>query len=155
MRFNSLSGQVFLIDVDTGKVVRKKVYSKQCRKCCVDAKKGLMAEHFPLHNCSKNYAGSSKGMEATAALEMVKEVFEHQSIQTFVSEMVLHNDASTGTLLSHSLCELAEKVLNYKWPINSNGGKIPKSKDMGQLTSARPSNHQIFSRFNASNLLFW
>jgi hypothetical protein len=34
-------------------------------------------------------------MEATAALKMVKEVFEHQSIQAFVSEMVLDDDAST------------------------------------------------------------
>jgi hypothetical protein len=39
--------------------------------------KGLTADNFPERNCPKNFNGSSKGMEATAALEMVKELFDN------------------------------------------------------------------------------
>jgi prolyl oligopeptidase PreP (S9A serine peptidase family) len=117
-----------LIDVETGKVIAMRVYSKQCRKCCIYAKTGWMVENFPLHNCSKNYEGSSKGMEAKAALEMVKEIFENQSIQACVSEMVLDDDASTRALLSHSLRQQAEKDVNFEWPVDSNGKKYPNQK---------------------------
>jgi hypothetical protein len=51
-----------------GKVVGMMVYSKKCMKYCLFMKKGLTVDNYPPHNCPKNYDGSSKGMEATAAL---------------------------------------------------------------------------------------
>jgi hypothetical protein len=138
LSFNSLSGHAFLIDVETGKVVGKRVYSKKCRKCSAFIEKGLSASDIPTHNCTKNYDGSSKGMEATAALEMVKEIFDNENIQAFVSEMVLDDDASTRALLSHCLSELLQKVKDYEWPLDSNGKKIPKTKDVGKLPFDHP-----------------
>jgi hypothetical protein len=67
-------------------------------------------------------------MEATAALKMVKEVFKHQSIQAFVSEMVLDDGASTRALLSHSLHELAKMVVNFEWPVDLNRKKYRNQK---------------------------
>ena len=139
--YNSLSGHAFLIDVHTGKVVAMEVYSKKCLKCSNFAKQGLTTEEFPDHKCAKNYEGSSKGMEATAALAMVKRLFEHELVQAYVKEMVLDDDASTRALLSHCLSELAQFVVGYEWPRDSLGQKISKAKDVGKL----PLNHPIIT----------
>ena len=83
------------------------------------------------HQCPKNYEGSSKGMEAAAALAMVKRLFEDDLVQSYVKEMVIDDDASTCALLSHSLSKLAQFVVGFQWPVDSAGKKIPKSKDVG------------------------
>jgi hypothetical protein len=67
-------------------------------------------------------------MEATAALEMVKYIFEHETIKAFVSEMVLDDDASTLALLSHCLSELAKKDIDFQWPLDSTGKKYRNPK---------------------------
>jgi hypothetical protein len=136
--YNSLSGHAFLIDVRTGRVVGMKVFSKQCLKCCAFSRQGLAVDNYPPHNCSKNYEGSSKGMESSAALQMVKEVFEHDTVRACVTKMVIDDDASTRALLSHSLSELANRVVNYKWPVDSKGNKIPKAKEVGKLPFDHP-----------------
>jgi hypothetical protein len=136
--FNSLSGHAFLIDVVTGKIIAMQVYSKQCHKCCDYMKKGLSSEQFPEHKCPKNYEGSSKGMEATAALEMVKRLFENELVQSFVTETVIDDDASTRALLTRCLRKLAEFVVGFEWPVDSNGKKVPKSKDVGRLPVDHP-----------------
>jgi hypothetical protein len=139
MAFNSLSGHAFLIDVHTGKVISKRTYSKHCRKCSsYGIKNGATAEDCPPHNCPRNYDGSSKGMEATAALEMVKDVFGDVALKAYVAEMVIDDDASTRALLSHSLRELALNVTDFEWPVDENGKKLPKSKDIGQLPLDHP-----------------
>jgi hypothetical protein len=140
MSFNSLSGHAFIIDVGTGKVIGKRTFSKKCRKCAAfGLEMGATSVDCPPHNCSMNYGGSSKGMEATAALEMVKDLFENEEVQAFVNEMVLDDDASTRALLSHSLRELAQKCSDFVWPVDANGKKVPKTKDVGKL----PFNHPI------------
>ena len=136
--YNSLSGHAFLIDVHTGKVVAMQVYSKKCQKCSNYAKQGLTTDEFPDHKCAKNYEGSSKGMEATAALAMVKRLFEHELVQTYVKEMVLDDDASTRALLSHCLSDLAQFVVDYDWPTDAAGNKVPKAKDAGKLPFGHP-----------------
>jgi hypothetical protein len=136
--YNSLSGHAFLYDVHTGKVVGMQVYSKNCLKCSKYKRQGLTGENIPDHRCPKNYEGSSKGMEATAALQMVKRLFEHELVQAYVKEMVIDDDASTRALLSHCLSELAEFVAGYQWPVDSNGKKVPKAKDIGKLPFDHP-----------------
>jgi hypothetical protein len=89
-----------------------------------------MAENVPVHNCSKHYDGSSKGMGAAAALEMVKGLFENKEVRAFVIKMVIDDDASTRGLLSHSLAELARRVVNFEWPVDSKGEKLPVGKDV-------------------------
>jgi hypothetical protein len=67
--YNSLSGHAFLIDAHSVKIVAMQVCSKSCLKCSRAIKKGIAEENVPEHKCPKNYDGSSKGMEAAAALE--------------------------------------------------------------------------------------
>lgn len=94
----------------------------------------LTFENGPsVHNCPKNYTGSSKRMEATSALDMVKAVFEHKTVCAFVTEVVIDDDASTPALLLHSLCKLAWRVIDVQWPLDTNGRRVPKGKDMGKL----------------------
>jgi hypothetical protein len=98
----------------------------------------VLADDVPVHNCLKNYDGSSKGMEATAALEMVTGVYEQKEVKAFVTKMVIDDDASTRALLTHSLAELARRVANYEWPLGSNGKKVPVGKDVGKLPFGHP-----------------
>ena len=81
---NSQSGHAFIIDVNTSKVLAMQVYSKQCITCSNFTRQGWREDNMPEHKCSKKYDGSSKGMEATAALEMVKRVFEHEHVKAFI-----------------------------------------------------------------------
>jgi hypothetical protein len=97
--FNSLSGHAFLINILTGKIIAMQVYSKQCHKCCDYMKKGISSEQFPEHKCPTNYEGSSKGMEATAALEMVTQLFENELVQSFVTKMVMRWSQWRATIL--------------------------------------------------------
>jgi hypothetical protein len=77
-------------------------------------------------------------MEAAAALEMVKRLYEHEEVQVYVKEMVLDDDASTRALLTHCLKELADFfVLGFEWPQDSAGKRI--TKDVGKL----PVDHRV------------
>ena len=133
---NSQSGHAFVIDVNTSKVLAMQVYSKQCITCSNFTRRGYQEDNMPKHKCSKNYDGSSKGMEATAALEMVKRVFEHEHVKAFVAEMVIDDDASTRALLRHSLEELLVKVTDFNWPRDVKGRKLPKN--VGKLPWDHP-----------------
>jgi hypothetical protein len=78
-------------------------------------------------------------MEAsTAALEMVKGVFENEELKAVTTKMVIDDNASTRTLLTHSLGELARRVVNFEWPLDSNGRKVPVGKDAGKLPFGHP-----------------
>jgi hypothetical protein len=134
--YNSLSGHAFLIDAHSGKIVAMQVHSKSCLKCSRAVKKGIAEENVPEHKCPKNYDGSSKGMEATAALEMVKRLCKHEEVQVYVKEMVLNDDASTRALLTHCLKELADFVLGFEWPKDSAGKR--NMKQVGKLPVDHP-----------------
>jgi hypothetical protein len=77
-------------------------------------------------------------MEALSALEMVKEIFENEHNPAYISKMVLDDDASTRSLLAHSLSELQQKIDDYQWPVDANGKKLPKTKDVGKLPFDHP-----------------
>jgi hypothetical protein len=81
-------------------------------------------------NVQNNYDGLSKGMETTAALEMVKRLHKHDEVQVCAKEMVLDDDASARVLLTHCLKELADFVLGFEWPKDSAGKRI--AKDAGK-----------------------
>jgi hypothetical protein len=136
--YNSLSGHAFLIDVETGKVVAKQVYCKNCRKCLSYSKQGLTSDNYPEHNCSRNYGGSSKGMEPKSALGMMLGLYYHPRYKLAVDQMVIDDDASTRALVSHCLAELAKNNPAFEWPVDDKGKKIPKSKDVGQLPLDHP-----------------
>jgi hypothetical protein len=77
-------------------------------------------------------------MEATAALQMVKGVFENNDVRACVTKMVLDDDTSTRAVLSHSLLERAQRVVGFEWPVDAAGKKIPEGKDRGRLPFEHP-----------------
>ena len=63
----------------------------KCSKCAAARKKyGPVAEHL----CPLNYAGSSKGMEATAALEMVVKVWDKFNGTVYIKCIVSDDDST-------------------------------------------------------------
>ena len=77
-------------------------------------------------------------MEAAAVLEMVKGMFNHTEVKAYVLRMVIDDDASMRALLCHSLSELERSIIDYEWPVDKKGKKVPKSKDKEQLPLDHP-----------------
>ena len=68
--YDSNSGHAYFIGCCSGKVVSMLVYSKKCTKCDIAVAMG--EEPMDHENCVQNYrTGSSKAMEASAALGMI------------------------------------------------------------------------------------
>ena len=65
-KYDSLSGHAFMIGAESRKVIHCVVTSKMCATCQSAESNGTVAKE---HKCPKNYSGSSKAMEADAALE--------------------------------------------------------------------------------------
>jgi hypothetical protein len=56
-----------------------------------------------LPDCPQNYTGSSKGMEAKAALDCVNQVWSEADIEAFISMICINNDATARVYLQHSI----------------------------------------------------
>lgn len=78
-----------MIGNQSGKIVAFDVRSKDCRKCTYCAAKGVS---IPEHDCSKNWNGSSKGMEPDVGACLV-ESLEKQGVT--VSTMIMDDDCTT------------------------------------------------------------
>jgi hypothetical protein len=86
----------------------------------------------PKHRCPENYAGSSKGMEAQAALDCVNQIWSHDGIEAFVRLICIDDDASTKAYLQHSFFDLDSK--NMLRPKNKKGEpKTGKKNNKGKL----------------------
>jgi hypothetical protein len=148
--YNSDSGTQLIIGNKTLKCIAVACMSKRCAKC--ERKK----EHLP-EFCSKNYEGSSKGMEATGALRNVLHLFN--SLDVYVREYVMDDDASTKTILKHAYKTLVDAGLfdMGDWPRNKNG---KKKEDRGELPVLHPTiafiadcNHRVRTYAKAYFLL--
>ena len=91
--YSSDSGTHFLIGLETKKIVAYCAMSRRCSKC----ERGSPRDD---HNqfCSKNYEGSSGGMEATGALRNTLQVM-NSSAGCFVSKFVMDDDSTTKAIL--------------------------------------------------------
>ena len=110
-KYDSISGHAFMVGARCRKVLACLVCSKLCAIC--EGAKRLNKEPAA-HKCVKNYEGSSKGMEAHAALELVKHAKRHRGF--IVGCVVADDDSSMKALLRHSYTELVANNLGYKWP---------------------------------------
>mmetsp|Transcript_37363 Transcript_37363/g.54638 ORF Transcript_37363/g.54638 Transcript_37363/m.54638 type:complete len:456 (-) Transcript_37363:846-2213(-) len=117
----SISGHAFLIGARTKKVLANIVCAKECDKCKQSHANGKKAEP---HHCPKNYEGSSKAMEANAALEVTKRMFADHPI--YIEKIVADDDSSMKALVRHSY-EEKEKENHlfplWSWPCTSEGQK--------------------------------
>jgi hypothetical protein len=85
-----------------------------------------------LHNCPRNHEGSSKGVEARAALECVLKVWGHSDIKAFIEVICIDDDTSTKAYLMHAFADL--DALLMPCPKNKKGNpKKSKRDDKGRL----------------------
>ena len=98
-RYDSPSGHGLLVGQKNKSVLCHKVFSKWCRTCDMERENG---ERVPDHICPKNYGGkSSKSMEADAALNMFKHLYETYDNKVYIEQFISDDDSSTRNLLCH------------------------------------------------------
>ena len=104
--YDSLSGQGLMIGYRTKRVVAVQNYSKVCNICQRHsiAMDKYETPDIPVreHNCPKNHEGSSKGMEAKAALECVNRVWSQSEMRALSKLFV-----STTTQVLELTCHIA------------------------------------------------
>ena len=82
----------------SNKIVLAIVSSKICTKCSIAESNG---EEPPVHVYSRNYYGSSKGMEIDAALHLYKRIFIDNNKKDVLKAIVADDDSSVRVLLMH------------------------------------------------------
>ncbi|XP_063406027.1 uncharacterized protein LOC134689985 [Mytilus trossulus] len=87
--YNSNTGHASLIGKETGKVLQFSLRSKSCQICALYQSKN---HTIPVHECSKNWDGSSKAMEPDMAISMARELEE-----TGCAIDVIHGDNDSTT----------------------------------------------------------
>jgi hypothetical protein len=138
--YDSLSGQGLMIGYRTKRVVAVQNYSKVCSICERHSKAMAKLETPDVavsqHNCSRNHEGSSKGMEAKAALECVNRVWSMSETSAFIDVICIDDDASTRAYLSHCFADL-DALLLPRPTTKAGVRKTAKRDDKGRL----PRNH--------------
>ena len=71
--YPSLLGHCTLIGTETGKCIGYAVWSKQCSVCDKAREKNVRTK---VHDCCRNWNGSSKAMEPDMVVQIVKEISE-------------------------------------------------------------------------------
>jgi len=107
-----LSRHAFLIGGRTQKILQRICYSKTCGICKQNWKKAglskdeianqtLKGELLPdsTHRCPRNFNGTSKSMEAQAALSLVEKI--HTTGDCCVSELIIDDDSTLCSHLHH------------------------------------------------------
>jgi hypothetical protein len=140
--YDSLSGQGLMIGYRTKRVVAVQNYSKVCSICERHSKTmemhGTPDVAVRLHNCPRNHEGSSKGMEAKAALECVNRVWTASETRAFIDVICIDDDATTKAYLTHCFADLDEMMRPH--PTTKAGvPKTSKRDDKGRL----PKNHPV------------
>ena len=97
-RYDSLSGHALAIGCLSNKILNVVVSSKICRQCSIARKNG---EEPPEHVCPQNYEGSSKAMEADAALTLYKGIYHKYDKKIHLKAVVADDDSSIRALLKH------------------------------------------------------
>ena len=100
-RYDSLSGCAIAFGLRSALPIGIEPMSSVCIKCTkgTDHDKDV---------CSKNYKGSSKGMEASGAVKIVTRLFEDWINKCYVCNLVTNDDSSVRKILTHSYKELID-----------------------------------------------
>ena len=120
--YNSDSGHSVMFGNKTKKIVSCYPMSKRCAKC---------EQNIPHSKecCSKNYDGSSKGMEAYAGSFHTRNIWSQYG--AFIGECVMDDDSSTRSVMRHNHRRRVELGLIKSMPLTAGGnatvdhGKLP------------------------------
>ena len=97
-RYDSLSGHAFMIGARSKKIIDCNVSSKLCMKCFHAKRTNKKAK---AHRCPKNYDASSKAMEADAALQLYKSLYDNSQGTIALQSIVADDDSSMRAKLRH------------------------------------------------------
>ena len=103
--YNSMSGHGSLIEKDSGKLIAYGCRVTSCKVCDIAAK---ASEEPKPHDCRRNWSGSSKAMEQSVAVELVREV---HSDDAAVTTIVMDDDSTT---LSHLRKEYNPQIVKWR-----------------------------------------
>ena len=128
-KYDSMSGVGTMIGHYTQKIINCGIRSKTCRTCTYWSNKNVVP---PEHDCSKNFLGTSKAMEADVGATLVKNI-ENASDKAVVRTMVTDEDCTTIARIRAEAGHEVEKwsdlnhlkncVTNAIWKLNK---KFPK-----------------------------
>jgi hypothetical protein len=116
----------------SGLVVALHYMSRRCAKCEI----GELQDKDNPHDksvCSRNYTGSSKGMEAHGALKSCLHLHLNRNVVWEI--MVMDDDSSTQNLLRWNFAEAIDKQMMTEVPLTKGGNK---REDKGQLPLSHP-----------------
>eukprot|EP00957_Ditylum_brightwellii_P007295 554243-Ditylum_brightwellii.AAC.1 len=109
--YDSISGHALMSGARAKLILACMICCKFCGICNATERVGKVPEE---HECCKNDEGSSKGMEAFAALELIKKTFNNRGF--IVVFIVANNDSSMKALLCHSYEDHKANKENFVWP---------------------------------------
>ena len=141
-RYDSISGHALKIGVLSDKILTAAVSSKMCIIC---SNAENIDEEPPDHICPRNYEGSSKAMEADAALHLYENMFYNSNKQLTLKAIVADDGSTMRALLCHT------SIVNKR-------GRLP-TEIHGPEWLADPSRQtkviakSIFNLTNASKLI--
>jgi len=122
---NSPSGLGTMIGVKSQKVIALILLNRGCAHCDRSKRKKKNPKQ---HKCVNSHPGTSKSMEAVAAVNLVVMLSERG---TPLVSIVGDDDSSVPANLRHSYKELQANDPNFIWPLNPAG--TAKKKDYGKL----------------------
>ena len=99
-KYNSMSGNRFLLGAKSRKVLKYKCILKQCSKCTMALKRSETPEP---HECPKNYSGSSKSMEMEAIFRFMQEDFHE--CNNIIATIIGDDDSTMRSNLKQSFAK--------------------------------------------------
>ena len=96
--YDCLSGHALAISCISKKILNVVVSSKIYRQCSIARENG---EEPPEHVYPQNYEGSSKAMEADAALTLYKDIYHKSDKKIHLKAVVANDDSSIRALLKY------------------------------------------------------
>jgi len=96
-KYGSRTGYGLLIGARTKKVLDSTLFNKKCTLCTRHYSQTGSYENVKKHNCTMNYQGTSKSMEAEALVQMLQRAPEKSnvSICTIISDNASNGRAKT------------------------------------------------------------
>jgi len=127
-RYASPTGHGLFIGAQTKKVLDSVVYNKKCGTCTKHYSRFGSYEDLKLHNCVRNYEGTSKAMEAQALVEMLVRAPEKHNVSIAV---IVSDDDSNGRAKAKHV---------------SNGGKLPTIIEEPKFLADPSHRKRVFAR---------
>jgi hypothetical protein len=131
--YNSDSGHHLMVGNRSKKVIAVHYMSKRCVKCETEEKNGQSTKQHEESVCSRNYRGSSKGMECHGLLKSTLDLFLEKNCVLEI--VVMDDDSSSENILQWDYVEAMKTGQLTSIPKTKSGAK---KANTGQLPLTHP-----------------